>query len=458
LFFEHYFVKLSLTGGSADLETLNYNDMDRRKFLGSSGFAISAAALMPFLKTDAMAAPGTDTWTNFRNLFRLDPAYIHMTQMLLASHPKPVRDAIENHRKLLDENPTEYWENNFIQFERRVAASAAKYLEVDQEEVMLTDSTTMGLGLLYTGLKLTANDEILTTTHDHYSTEKSLEYAALKNNAKIKRISLYSDPSKVSKDQIVNAIAKSISDATRVVAVTWVHSSTGVKLPISEIAAVIKEANTKRNSDKRIYFCVDGVHGFGVDDITMKGMGCDFFVAGTHKWIFGPRGTGIVYGKRDAWDFLNPTIPAFSELSYGMWMGMLPEGKIHFSDLQTPGGFHSFEHRWSLGEAFELHMTTGKANIMQRNQQLSERLKNGLKEMKHVKLHTPLDKGLSAAINCFEIDGVKPDDVLKKLHQKKIISSTTPYRVHYNRLTPCVINTEQEIDQCLAAVAALKTT
>jgi selenocysteine lyase/cysteine desulfurase len=432
--------------------------MDRRKFIGSSGLALSAAAFFPFKLTKATVKAGlkNDTWTSFRSLFPLDPNYVHMTQMLLASHPKPVRDAIEVHRKKLDENPTEYWENNFIEFERRCRDAAAKYLEVDGEEVMLTDSTTMGLGLLYSGLKLTSKDEILTTTHDHYSTEKSLEYAALKNGAKIKRIALYSDSSRASTDQIVSAITKAITPATRVVAVTWVHSCTGVKLPITEISAAIKNVNQKRQG-KRIYFCVDGVHGFGVDDITMKGMGCDFFVAGAHKWLFGPRGTGIVYGKRDAWDFLTPTIPAFSDLSYGMWMGAMPAGPIHFSDLQTPGGFHSFEHRWALAEAFQLHMATGKAAIMQRTRELNGQLKAALKEMKHIKLHTPVDPQMSAAINCFEVEGMKPEEVLKRLHEKKIISSITPYKTAYNRLTPCVINTEEEVQQSINALHAIKS-
>jgi selenocysteine lyase/cysteine desulfurase len=431
--------------------------MDRRRFLGSSGIAIGAAALFPSLSAKASAlSSGTGSWLEFRSMFKLDPSFIHMTQMLLASHPRPVRDAIENHRRKLDENPTDYWENNFIQFEKDVVQSAAKYIEADPEEVMLTDSTTMGLAMVYSGLKLSSNDEVLTTTHDHYSTEKSLEYAALKNGAKIKRVSLYTDPASVTTDQIVSTIVKNITPATRVVAVTWVHSVSGVKLPVPAIAGAIRELNAKRGAENRIYFCVDGVHGFGVDDITMKGMGCDFFIAGTHKWIFGPRGTGIVFAKRDAWDMLSPTIPAFSELSYGMWMGAVPSGKIHFSDLHTPGGFHSFEHRWALKEAFELHLSTGKASIMQRSQQLSLQLKNGLREMKNIKLLTPMDKDLSCGINCFLVDGLKPEDVMKKLHQKKIISSVTPYKVHYNRLTPCVINTEEEVNQCLATLQQLK--
>jgi selenocysteine lyase/cysteine desulfurase len=206
-----------------------------------------------------------------------------MSQMLLASHPAPVREAIEKHRKSFDEDPFEYWENNWISADKLVCNAAANYLKADPSEIVLTDSTTMGLAILYSGLKLKPGDEVLTTTHDHYSTEKSLEFATAKNGASIKRISLYKDPSTITADEVTDILIKAITPATRIIAVTFVHSVTGVKLPIRKMADAIKVVNEKRTDANRIYFCVDGVHGFGVENITVESLGCDFFVAGTHK-------------------------------------------------------------------------------------------------------------------------------------------------------------------------------
>ena len=59
--------------------------------------------------------------------------------------------------------------------------------------------------------------------------------------------------------------------------------------------------NKKRAEADRVLLCVDGVHGFGVEQESVGDLGCDFFVAGCHKWMFGPRGTGIVWGRADAW-------------------------------------------------------------------------------------------------------------------------------------------------------------
>jgi len=181
------------------------------------------------------------------------------------------------------------------------------------------------LSLLYNGLQLKEGDDILSTTHDHYSTEKSLDFAAKRNGATIRRINLYDAPSTANLDQILANLKQAILPATRVVAVTYVHSSTGVKLPIKAMSETIAEANKNRTAADRIYFCVDAVHGFGIENITVNDLGCDFLVAGTHKWLFGPRGTGIFWAKKDAWDMVAPTIPPFSQ-AYLMWMDSIPEG------------------------------------------------------------------------------------------------------------------------------------
>ena len=430
--------------------------MKRRFFLRSTGLALGAGVVLPHL-SQGSTTPSLDSWSNVREQFLLQPGRIHMAQMFLASHPKPVRDAIDRYRKLLDESPVEYWEKNFGTMEPSLCEAAAKYIQADPGEIALTDSTTMGLGILYTGFKLKEGDDILTTTHDHYATEKSLEFAVLKNRATIRRITLYKEASTASTDEMVGTLIKAIKPNTRLIAVTWVHSVTGMKLPIRAMADAIKEVNNQRTAANRIYFSVDGVHGFGIENKSMADLGCDFFAASAHKWIFGPRGTGILWARKEAWDMITPTIPSFSDSAYNMWLGKLAPGKLSFSDLHSPGGFHSFEYRWALKEAFEFQLEIGKAKVEDRTHQLSTLLKEGLRGIKHVKLHTPVSPALSAGINCFEVDGMTSEEVIKKLHSKNIIGSAAPYAVSYARLTPSIVNNEAEVRTCVTAVENIKS-
>jgi selenocysteine lyase/cysteine desulfurase len=117
----------------------------------------------------------------------------------------------------------------------------------------------------------------------------------------------------------------------------------------------------------------------------------------------------------------------------------------------TPGGFHSFEHRWALSEAFRLHMQIGKNRIAERIHTLNSQLKEGLAKMKHVVLHTPLSPAVSAGIVCFEIKGMEPIPVVQNLRQKKIVASITPYATLYARLSPSLLTSPDDVDATLTA-------
>lgn len=443
--------------------------MDRRKFLLNSAVVgagtVLAQCSKPAAATDKPVEDKVsyETWDDIRNQFRLAPGRIHMSQMLLASHPKPVRDAIEMHRDAFDANPVDYFEDNVAAFEGAVRKNAAEYMGVTPAEIALTDSTTMGLAMMYSGLKLKAGQEILTTTHDHYSTEKSLEFATAKTGATLKRVSLYEDPAQASVDTMVGVLKKGITSKTKIIAITHVHSWTGVKTPVKEIATMVKEANGSRSAADRIYLCVDGVHGFGVEDTNLADMGCDFFAAGTHKWIFGPRGTGVLYARKDAWDMIAPIIPPFELAVYGAWMGVaaawmgdVSNKEFSFADLCTPGGFHSFEHRWALADAFNWQLTIGKKRVEERTHALSKRLKDGLKAMSHIKLLTPTVETISSGINCFTVEGQSAEETVKRLMAKNITASVTPYRALYPRLTPSIVNTEAEVDETLKVLEGIR--
>jgi selenocysteine lyase/cysteine desulfurase len=434
--------------------------LNRRAFLVRTGLLLGAGALAgawPSLSKPAGAAqPKLDTWEAVRDQFLLSRDFIHMTGFLLASHPTPVREAIEAHRRGLDENPAHYWSDNEERFEADVLQAAASYLGANPTDIALTDSTTMGLGLLYGGLTLREGQEVLTTTHDHYSTQISLQLRAERTGASVRTIPLYRDLKTVSKDEIVDSLVANLRPSTRYVAVTWVHSSTGLKLPIREMADALARINASRAEGDRVLLCVDGVHGLGVENVSMEELGCDFLIAGTHKWLFGPRGTGLVWGHPRAWPIANAMIPTFNMDAYRIWMQDIPPKEIPQSAIMTPGGFHSFEHRWALSEAFRFHLSIGKARIAERIHMLNRQLKEGLAHMKGVALHTPAADELSAGIVCFELDGWKPDKAVEALRRRRIIASETPYATKYIRLAPSLLTPPEEIDTTLRMIRAMR--
>ena len=134
--------------------------INRRNFLVRSGLALGTALIaseVPFLsRSGALAATPSRSldWRAVRDQFPLSRDLIHLAGFFLASHPTPVREAIERHRRGLDADPIGYWLAHEKEQEASVLRAAADYLAVSPTEIALTDSTTMGLGLLYGGVAL----------------------------------------------------------------------------------------------------------------------------------------------------------------------------------------------------------------------------------------------------------------------------------------------------------------
>jgi selenocysteine lyase/cysteine desulfurase len=353
------------------------------------------------------------------------------------------RPGIPRHRRGFDRDPVTYLYANEGRLTGAVRAAAGRFLGVAPEEIALTDSTTMGLGLLYRGLQLDPDDEVVTSEHDFYATHEALRLSG----ARVRRVRLYDDPRRASVDQIVEQVRRGVSGRTRVVALTWVHSSTGVKLPVREIADVLPE---------RVLLCVDGVHGFGVEASEVRALRCDAFASGCHKWLYGPRGTGVLWANERVRERLRPIVPSFDDgASYGAWLsGGAPAGAPDGPRL-TPGGFHSFEHRWALAEAFAFNQAVGRARIASRVHALARQLQDGLADVRGVRLRTPRAAAVSAGLVCFEVAGRSPEDVVRALAARRIVASVTPYATRYVRFGPGIVNSPAQMATAVRAVAAV---
>ena len=308
-----------------------------------------------------------------------------------------------------------------------VREAAAGFAGGDSTQYALTGSTTMGLAMMYGGLSLRAGDEVLTTTHDFFSTSDSLRLMKLRTGARIRRIDLYEDASTATVDDMTKRVLDAVTPKTKVVALTWVHSSTGVRVPIQEIAAELRDD---------IILCVDGVHGFAAVDVDLPDLGCDFLATGTHKWLFGPRGTGILWAAD--WGPLREVIPSFS-------------GPVGPNRL-TPGGYHAFEHVWATKDAFEFQSSIGRSRVVARTVEQATQLKDGLAGISGLTVITPSDPEVSAGIVCVDVDGMPPANAVQELRTRDVVASATPYQTSYLRLGPSIATSPEQVDQAIAAL------
>src|SRR5579871_6194274 len=111
----------------------------RREFLAAVGASATLGSAVRASAAEATpgAHAGADlsTWAAVRDQFLLDRSHIHMAMLFFASHPAPVREAIERHRRGFDANPVRYFHENIESCEAAARASVAAYVGGAPEDV-----------------------------------------------------------------------------------------------------------------------------------------------------------------------------------------------------------------------------------------------------------------------------------------------------------------------------------
>ena len=443
--------------------------LNRRELLASiaGGLALTGAGCetpTPAVQAgpEPLRAPNGDVdWPAVRRLFTLAPDWTHLASFLIASHPKPVSEAIDHFRRKLDADPAWLEQAAFSDAEGRpfsaIKKALAGYVGGDPQEICLTSNTTGGLAMTYHGLRIRADQEIVTTEHDHYAHHESIRYAAARSGAGVRYVALYDEPANATAGEMTARLERAITPKTRAVGVTWVHSSSGVKVPVAAMAEVVARANRGRAAADRCLFIVDGVHGFANQDVDVAKLGCDFFASGTHKWLLAPRGTGFLWGRKDVWPELRPTIPSFDPEeteTWSAWMDRTPLPPTQASFI-SPGGFVAFEHLLAVPAAVELHRTIGRDRVAARIRELNGSFREGASRIAGLTLHTPRDPEVSGGISCIEMAGLKSDELETRLAAKKIRASAALYKVSYVRVAAGIMNGPEDVEKALAELRAL---
>ncbi len=379
-----------------------------------------------------LAVPDFDPadWESVRAQFPLDAAMAQFAAFVLSPHTAQVDAAVDYHRQRLAFD-TEQTLLEGITLEDTVRQAAADYAGGAPGDYALTDSTTMGIALMYGGLSLRPGDEVLTTTHDFYSTEDSLRLLEQRTGAKVRRVSLYDNPWEATVDEMVSRLEAGLTARTKVVAVTWVHSSTGVRLPIEEISMAI---------GGRALLCVDGVHGLRRrrrrparprlrlprsrhPQVAVR--------PARHRHPLGPqlraadRADPVVLRVRE-W---RPPLPRRLPL---LRAPVGPGPGVRLPPADRPGGGRPAHRR--PGDAAQ-----GGTGSDQRSSRSSR----------------PLDPEVSAGIVCLDIPGLMPGNGVFSLREAGIVASATPYHTSYLRLGPSIVTTPEQVDAAVEAVAAL---
>jgi len=419
------------------------HDFDRRDFLSLAGkglglATLSSATIASLLKevqaasksiahlTPAQAAMDEDFWFTIQNAFSVTRGIINLNNGGVSPSPRIVTEALVRYI-WQQEDATAYtmWQILEPQSET-IRTGLAEVFGCDREEIAITRNASESLEILLMGMNFKSGDEILTTTQDYGRMITTLRQREKREGLVLKLVKIPIPPKDL--NEITAAFERAITDRTRLILMAHQVNITGQITPVKAVCEMARA--------RGIETIVDGAHSFAQFDFKQKDLSCDYFGTSLHKWLYAPKGTGLLYIKRDKIEKIWPLMAAESKQA----------GDIRkFEEIGT----HSAAPKLAIGEALLFHNGIGGKRKEARLRYLSRYWMNRLKDVPKVRFNTSFDPAQSCAIANVQIEGLNPSAVGSYLFDKHRIFTTPIIHEEFQgiRITPNIYTTLGELDR-----------
>ncbi|MGB0851178.1 MAG: aminotransferase class V-fold PLP-dependent enzyme, partial [Bacteroidia bacterium] len=219
-------------------------------------------------------------WDEIRRQFSLRDNFAHLNTSSQGPSPTVV---VNNIIDTLKNEETRATYNHAIVKQTREKISSL--LNTNSDQIAITRNTTEGMNIVARSLALQKGDEVIMSKDEHIG--GAAIWIALEKELGIRVVLIDLDYS--GKDNL-KILKKSLTNKTKVVMLSHITCTTGMILPAKKIVKLCRE--------NRIISVIDGAQAFGAIPIDLGDINPDFYVTSGHKWLFGPKGTGVLFMNR----------------------------------------------------------------------------------------------------------------------------------------------------------------
>jgi len=273
-----------------------------------------------------------------------------------------------------------------------------------REEIVFTRGTTEAINLVAqaVGRTLAPGDEIIVTEMEHHSNLIPWQMACRDHGAVLRAVPVvgegYLD---------LDAYQSLLSPRTRVVAVAHVSNVLGTINPVARMAEQAHRVGA--------VVLVDGAQSVPHLPLDVASLGVDFFAFSGHKML-GPTGIGVLYGRREVLDRLEPAWGG-GEMIKEVWID-----HAQWNDLpwRFEPGTPPIAGAVGLHAAVEYLDKLGMSQVSAHEQALTAATMEALARIPGVTLYGPRNPEMKGAVVAFNVDGIHPHDGAALLDQRGI--------------------------------------
>src|SRR2546429_4412163 len=423
--------------------TMKSTQFDRRNFLSLAGkslglAALSSSAIASLLKeiqaaaktvahlTPEQAAMDEDYWSTIQNAFTVTRGIINLNNGGVSPSPRIVTEALVRYI-WQQEDATAYtmWQILEPQSET-IRTGLAELFGCDREEIAITRNASESLETLLLGLDLKSGDEVLTTTQDYGRMLTTIRQREQREGIKLNLIKIPIPPKNI--NEITAAFERAITPRTRLIQIAHQVNITGQITPVKAVCEMARKRGVET--------IVDGAHSFAQFYFKQPDLNCDYFGTSLHKWLYAPKGTGLLYIKRDKIAKVWPLFAAEEKQKSDI---------RKFEEIGT----HSAAPKLAIGEAMLFHNGIGGKRKEARVRYLSRYWMDQLKNIPKVRFNTSFDPNQMCAIANVQIEGLDQGKIGSYLFSKHHIFTTPIVHEEFTgiRITPNLYTTLWELDR-----------
>ncbi len=315
----------------------------------------------------------------------------------------------------------------------------------EAREVVFVRGTTDAINLVahsYVRPRLEAGDEVVISAMEHHSNIVPWQLACGERGARLRVV-----PMTQAGELMLDAYEELLNDRTKMVALGHISNALGTVNPIKEMVRTAKE--------RGIPVLVDGAQAAPHLTIDVSDLGCDFYAVSGHK-MFGPTGTGLLYGRAELLEAMSPyqgggdmiETVSFERSTYARIPAKFEAGTPNIAGVV------------GLGAAIDYLLSIGRASIAKYESELLQYAVEAIGGVEGIRLvGTPRER---AGVVSFVMEGIHPHDVGTIVDQEGIAIRTghhcaQPVMDFYGiaataRASFAFYNTREEVDSLVTAL------
>jgi len=354
--------------------------------------------------------------------------------------PKPVFEASLRWQTELEREPVHFITEQLVPHLKAARESLAGFLHCDADDVVYVTNPSYAVNIIAKSFDLQEGDEVLATNLEYGACDRTWTYYCRRKGAVYVRQPIRFPIA--SKEDFMEQFTAGITPKTKLIFISHITSSTGLRLPVEEICAIARQRN--------IITFIDGAHGPAQVPVDLSAMDADIYTGACHKWMLAPKGASFLYVRRSLQDRFDPLVvswgydsamPSHSRfLDYHQLQGT----KDYSAFLSVPDAIRFMEqHDWP---AVRVHCRT----LVQDN---AARFCSLLK----AEPLAPVNDGFIAQLYSIRISVQEPEKLHRLLYERYNIQ--VPVMQHedqcYLRYSIQAFNTQEDLDKLYIALQSI---